>query len=529
LPTANGHDTTGLSTGDVAIGRDGGLGEACGGLDGARGLGHGIGPGGGGEFWAVPGVERASERVPYRPGSVGVAGYQLVAGALVDAVGECVGPVTAIGEVIAAAHLACDRLAVLVNEAGGAVGHDPAVLDHLTGVLNLANKVNGLTRSLVAAADRTGVCQATTGVDLGSWLCLKANFTRSQASKLVLGARQAVGFELLARAGLAGAVNVHQVDAVSAVLKLLPAELDRERVDLAEEVLVGMADRHASDSLGRASEEVLERIAPKIAEREMEAKAERQLKRAERKRYCVTRDLGDGTASLSALLPVADGLLVRSVLDKLAERRIRQQADAKEGRTTDRGQARADGLVEICRHVQQCGQAGWMGGSGATLMVSVGLDDLIDGGKSGRLVANGEPIDSLTLKTLACDSDMVRVVLGAKGEPLDIGRKTRAIPAGLRRALAWRDRGCCFPGCDRPVEACQAHHVVPWTHGGRTSLGNLVCVCAHHHRLIEPPKSGDPPWRPRLRGDGLWEFIPPPWLDPKQVPLLNDRFKSCPK
>jgi hypothetical protein len=66
---------------------------------------------------------------------------------------------------------------------------------------------------------------------------------------------------------------------------------------------------------------------------------------------------------------------------------------------------------------------------------------------------------------------------------LTVGRKTRAVPAALRRALAGRDRGCRFPGCceHRFVDA---HHVKHWAHGGKTSLTNLVLLCRFHHRLL---------------------------------------------
>ncbi|HTZ22932.1 MAG TPA: DUF222 domain-containing protein, partial [Streptosporangiaceae bacterium] len=45
--------------------------------------------------------------------------------------------------------------------------------------------------------------------------------------------------------------------------------------------------------------------------------------------------------------------------------------------------------------------------------------------------------------------------------PLDVGTATETIPVQLRRAVAVRDRGCRFPGCDQPVAACQPHHIIP--------------------------------------------------------------------
>jgi Domain of unknown function (DUF222) len=65
--------------------------------------------------------------------------------------------------------------------------------------------------------------------------------------------------------------------------------------------------------------------------------------------------------------------------------------------------------------------------------------------------------------------------------PLDVGALTETIPVHLRRAVAVRDRGCRFPGCDQPVAACQPHHIVPRAQGGPTCLTNLTLLCTFHH------------------------------------------------
>ena len=49
------------------------------------------------------------------------------------------------------------------------------------------------------------------------------------------------------------------------------------------------------------------------------------------------------------------------------------------------------------------------------------------------------------------------------------------------RALVLRDQHCQFPGCDRPPEWTDAHHLVHWLHGGTTDLDNLVLLCRYHH------------------------------------------------
>ena len=84
---------------------------------------------------------------------------------------------------------------------------------------------------------------------------------------------------------------------------------------------------------------------------------------------------------------------------------------------------------------------------------------------------------------MACDAGVVVLLHGAGGEVLDVGRRTRAIPSALRRALLSRDRGQCqFPGCES--RHCDAHHVEHWADGGETRLTNLVSVCRFHHRAV---------------------------------------------
>jgi uncharacterized protein DUF222/HNH endonuclease len=87
-------------------------------------------------------------------------------------------------------------------------------------------------------------------------------------------------------------------------------------------------------------------------------------------------------------------------------------------------------------------------------------------------------------RRLACDATLSRVITAGASEPLDVGRRTPVVPAALRRALVVRDRGCRFPGCDRPPPWCDGHHLVHWADGGETSLSNLVLLCRRHHRAV---------------------------------------------
>ena len=84
----------------------------------------------------------------------------------------------------------------------------------------------------------------------------------------------------------------------------------------------------------------------------------------------------------------------------------------------------------------------------------------------------------------ACDAGAYRVVLGAQSEVLDVGRQTNRWPVAIRRAITARDRGCVFPGCDRPPSWTDIHHCVPWTEDGDTSVDNGALLCRRHHTFI---------------------------------------------
>jgi hypothetical protein len=74
-------------------------------------------------------------------------------------------------------------------------------------------------------------------------------------------------------------------------------------------------------------------------------------------------------------------------------------------------------------------------------------------------------------------------VLTHDGEPLNIGRSSRAIPTGIKRVMAIRDKVCSFSCCDFQ-QNLGAHHIRHWANGGETSLTNLTSLCFHHHALV---------------------------------------------
>ncbi len=95
------------------------------------------------------------------------------------------------------------------------------------------------------------------------------------------------------------------------------------------------------------------------------------------------------------------------------------------------------------------------------------------------------PITWATFRRLACDAGVARIVTRGASQILDVGAEVDTIPRAVRRAVRIRDRGCVFPGCDRPPAWCHCHHIVWRTpHGGRSHPHNLALLCSRHHHLV---------------------------------------------
>ncbi|WP_395401050.1 DUF222 domain-containing protein [Arthrobacter sp. UC242_113] len=138
---------------------------------------------------------------------------------------------------------------------------------------------------------------------------------------------------------------------------------------------------------------------------------------------------------------------------------------------------------------------------------------------SGTFTYTG-PVTASTIRKIACDADIIPVLLGSEGRILDIGRTTRIFPPHIRKALNARDQGCAFPNCTIPASWCEAHHITYWSRGGPTSTDNGVLLCTHHHHLIHKEQ-----WKIHVNNGIPW-FIPPPHIDPCQQPRQNHHHKT---
>ncbi|TCM40199.1 HNH endonuclease signature motif containing protein [Kribbella sp. VKM Ac-2568] len=119
-------------------------------------------------------------------------------------------------------------------------------------------------------------------------------------------------------------------------------------------------------------------------------------------------------------------------------------------------------------------------GPKAHITVTIDLKDLTDAGAHavGTLV-HGEGLSAGAIRRLACEAQIIPIVLGANSEPLDVAMAQRFVNRALRRALNARDKGCVV--CQAPPIFCDAHHLISWIDNGPTALTNLVLLCRRHH------------------------------------------------
>ena len=94
---------------------------------------------------------------------------------------------------------------------------------------------------------------------------------------------------------------------------------------------------------------------------------------------------------------------------------------------------------------------------------------------------NGSELSVETIRRLACEAEIIPLVLDGKSVPLDVGKSKRLATAHQRRALAAVHETCSIDGCPVKFSHCEPHHIDYWENGGATDLNNLVPLCSRHH------------------------------------------------
>jgi hypothetical protein len=166
------------------------------------------------------------------------------------------------------------------------------------------------------------------------------------------------------------------------------------------------------------------------------------------------------------------------------------------GDTRTPRQRRHDALEDLARSFLDRNDTPTVGGEKPHVSLVCDLPALLGMAGGRHETENGQIVTIAELGVVACDCSLSRIVLGPMGELIDVGRRTRVVPAGLRRGLAARDRHCTWIGCDRPARWCDVHHDLAWALGGNTDPDNCRLLCRYHHVLTHLVEQRAPPRTP---------------------------------
>jgi hypothetical protein len=349
-------------------------------------------------------------------------------------------------------------------------------------VVALFGAYDRLAARLTAAMDRIDPT-ADGAITLPQWLRSCARRSGAEAAAVVKRSTRLRSCPVAAAAWSDGVLATGQIDAVVAHVadRTAPIFTDHEP-DLVPH-LVGLSVRHTEVAMRRwaaYADTLVEAPPPNAEQRTIQLSAG-----------------VDGWGELSGRLDPAG----RRVVDAALHAATVVDRPGEPARTP--GQRRADALVAVARHfLDHAATASTSRGSRPDVTVVVTIDDL---GRGSGCDIDGLPLDVATIESLLCDAGVHRVVTDGRSVALDVGRTTRTVSHHLFTALAVRDGGCRFPGCDIPVSRCEAHHVVPWQHGGSTDQSNLVLLCwRHHHDFAHHPQ-----WHLKLLPDATVEVTKP--------------------
>ena len=152
-------------------------------------------------------------------------------------------------------------------------------------------------------------------------------------------------------------------------------------------------------------------------------------------------------------------------------------------------------IIVTAEDLEQCDEAGTITGTGT-------LED------------SHEAVSGETVERNICGADIMAVLMGPGNTVFESTITMRLFNRRQRRAMAARDGGCMFPGCDRPVSWTEAHHINPWKSAKKTEAVDGILLCRHHYMLLH--NNG---WR-IFRRETDYYLVPPVSADPDQREIL---------
>src|SRR6266849_3952062 len=253
----------------------------------------------------------------------------------------------------------------------------------------------------------------------------------------------------------------------------VPSAADRvcvgeKREHLDEEQWIGFARENSVKELRWLSDNTRYALDPDGFERDTEESYE--------ERFLHISEM-NGMYHLSGVIDPEGGAALKTAVDALAKR-----LGQEDGRTPK--QRRADALTEIVYHAMDEGRLPRRNGVRPHVAVTTTVEGLkAELGAAAAELEPGMPISSKTVQRLACDGTLCRV-LKADSMVVDVGQPLHGLARDRHPRLQLRGRGCCGPGCDRPMNWTTPHHIEFWAEGGPSNLPNLLPLCYYHHRLV---------------------------------------------
>lgn len=178
--------------------------------------------------------------------------------------------------------------------------------------------------------------------------------------------------------------------------------------------------------------------------------------------------------------PITDRIIWAGIQRERATLRRRQQ---RSGKRTKEGFDRLQ-VDALASAVSATGPA--TGPARAALVVHIDHRSLTTGRHEDTLCEtdSGVEIPVEVARRLACDADIIPVVLDARGVVLDEGRAKRLATFEQRIAIEAMQATCSHPDCNVSIDDCRIHHLEPWSRGGRTDLHLLAPLCESDHHLV---------------------------------------------
>lgn len=302
-----------------------------------------------------------------------------------------------------------------------------------------------------------------------------------------------------------GLVSPEHADVIVRTIDHLP--VDAALREAAEDLLIHEAAILNATELEAAGDHLIEVLDPDGDAKREEKNLDKQERSAHLKRFLTVVDDGIGGVKIRGRGTVEDAAVIKAALQALSAPLPATDPDCgTEGRDErDHGARTWDALVEVAQTALDSQTLPTAHGQKPRVAVTVRWEHLRTGVGTATL-ETGENLSVAAVRRLACDAEILPIVLDGNGVPLDVGRANRLVTMGIWLALIARDKHCAFPGCKRSPIACDAHHVEHWIDGGETSVKNMVLLCKAHHTVIHST-----PWEVRINPhDHKPEFKPPP-------------------